>query len=56
MPKVGYEDITKAKSAIIHYIWGHYQSVRPHSFNYYLPPAEKERRYFNQNLLSDVLI
>ncbi|MGB2784612.1 IS630 transposase-related protein [Psychrobacter sp.] len=29
--------------------------MRPHSFNNYLPPAEKERRYFDQNLLSGVL-
>ena len=55
MPKGGYEDIAEAKSAIVDYIWGYYQSVRPHTFNDYLPPAEKERRYFNQNLLSAVL-
>ena len=54
MPKGGYEDIFEAKSAITDYIWGYYQSVRPHSFNDYLPPAEKERRYFNQILLSGV--
>tara|TARA_R110000751_G_scaffold30035_2_gene77163 strand:- start:555 stop:743 length:189 start_codon:yes stop_codon:yes gene_type:complete len=51
----GYEDIAEASSAISDYIWGYYQTVRPHSFNNYLPPAEKERRYFNQNLLSGVL-
>ena len=45
MPKGGYEDIAEAKSAIVDYIWGYYQSVRPHTFNDYLPPAEKERRY-----------
>ena len=55
MPKGGYEDIAEAKSAIVDYIWAYYQSVRPHTFNDYLPPAEKERRYFNQNLLSAVL-
>ncbi len=55
MPKGGYEDIAEAKCAISDYIWGYYQTVRPHSFNNYLPPAEKERRYFNQNLLSGVL-
>ncbi len=55
MPKGGYKNITEARTAIIDYIWGYYQSVRPHSFNDYLPPAEKERRYFNQNLLSGVL-
>ena len=55
MPKGGYEDIAEASSAISDYIWGYYQTVRPHSFNNYLTPAEKERRYFNQNLLSGVL-
>ncbi|MGP5438219.1 MULTISPECIES: integrase core domain-containing protein [Psychrobacter] len=55
MPKGGFEDIAEASNAISDYIWGYYQTVRPHSFNNYLPPAEKERRYFNQNLLSGVL-
>ena len=55
MPKDGYEDIAEAKQAIIDYIWGYYQFVRPHSFNDYLPPAEKEKRYSNKNLLSAVL-
>ena len=55
MPKVGYEDIAEASSAISDYIWGYYQTVRPHSFNNYLTPLEKEKRYFNQNLLSGVL-
>ncbi len=35
MPKGGYENIAEAKSAIIDYIWGYYQTVRPHSFNDY---------------------
>lgn len=48
MPKGGYEDIAEAKSAIVDYIWGYYQTVRPHAFNDYLSPAEKEKRYFNQ--------
>ena len=55
MPKGGYEDIAEAKSAISSYIWGYYQTVRPHSFNDYLTPIETERRYFNQNLLKVVL-
>ena len=55
MPKGGYEYIAEASSAISDYIWGYYQTVRPHSFNNYLTPAETERRYFNQNLLSGVL-
>ena len=56
MPKGGYEDILEAKSAITGYIWGYYQTVRPHTFNNYLTPLEAERRYFNKNLLSGVLI
>ena len=54
MPKGGYENITEAKQDVCDYIWGYYQTVRPHSFNNYLPPVEKEKRYFNQNLLSGV--
>lgn len=56
MPKGGYEDIAEAKQAICDYIWGYYQSVRPHTFNNYLTPLEKEKQYFNKNLLSSVLI
>lgn len=41
MPKNGYEDIAEASNAISDYMWGYYQTVRPHSFNNYLPPAEK---------------
>ncbi|WP_414479079.1 IS3 family transposase [Psychrobacter sp. LV10R520-6] len=55
MLKGGYKDIAEASTAIIDYIWGYYQTVRPHTFNDYLPPAEKEKRYFNKNLLSGVL-
>lgn len=55
MPKSGYENIFEAKSAIADYIWGYYQTVRPHTFNNYLTPLEKEKRYFNKNLLSGVL-
>lgn len=55
MPKNGYENIAEAKSAIIDYIWGYYQTVRPHTFNNYLTPLEKEKRYFNKNLLLGVL-
>ena len=56
MPKGGYQHIAEASTAVIDYIWGYYQTVRPHRFNGYLPPAEKERRYFNENLLKSVLI
>ncbi len=55
MPKVGYETITEAKIAISNYIWGYYQTVRPHRFNNYLTPVETEKRYFTKNLLSGVL-
>ena len=55
MPKGGYETITETKIAISNYIWGYYQTVRPHSFNNYLTPVETEKRYFNKNLLSGVL-
>ncbi|MGA6102879.1 DDE-type integrase/transposase/recombinase [Psychrobacter pocilloporae] len=54
MLKGGYENITEAKQDICDYIWGYYQTVRPHSFNNSLTPLETERRYFNQNLLSGV--
>lgn len=54
MPKNGYDNIDEAQQAVNDYIWGYYQSVRPHSFNEYLTPSEKERLYFNKNLLSTV--
>ncbi|MBZ1391476.1 transposase [Psychrobacter pacificensis] len=54
MPKNGYDNMDEARQAVNDYIWGYYQSVRPHSFNEYLTPSEKERLYFNKNLLSTV--
>lgn len=54
MPKNGYDNIDEAWQAVNDYIWGYYQSVRPHSFNEYLTPSKKERLYFNKNLLSTV--
>lgn len=54
MPKNGYDNIDEARQAVNDYIWVYYQSVRPHSFNEYLTPSEKERIYFNKNLLSTV--
>lgn len=54
MPKNGYDNIDEARQAVNDYIWGYYQSVRPHSFNEYLTPSKKERLYFNKNLLSTV--
>lgn len=55
IPRDGYENIDEASTAITDYIWDYYQTVRPHTFNNYLTPAEKEKRYFNKNLLSGVL-
>jgi len=49
--KGGYEDISEAKQAISNYIWGYYQSIRTHTFDDYLTPAEKECRYFNKYFL-----
>jgi putative transposase len=54
MPKDGYEDMNEAKQAVNDYIWGYYQTIRPHTFNNYLTPVEKEKRYFNKNLLTVV--
>ena len=42
--------------------WGYYQTIRPsdhqtirpHTFNNYLTPVEKEKRYFNRNFLAVV--
>ena len=55
MPKGGYDNIAGAKIAIVDYIWGYYQTVRPHTFNNYLTLLEKDKRYFNQNFLSCLL-
>lgn len=49
MPKHGYDDVTCAKLDIADYIVGYYCQVRPHSFNDYLTPVEKEKQFFNQN-------
>ena len=54
MPKHGYDDVTGAKLDIADYIVGYYCQVRPHSFNDYLTPVEKENQFFNQNLLEPV--
>jgi putative transposase len=54
MPKHGYDDVTCAKLDIADYIVGYHCQVRPHSFNDYLTPVEKEKQFFNQNLLEPV--
>ena len=54
IPKSGYENLQQAKQHVSDYILGYYQNVRPHSFNDNLPPAMKEKQFFNQNLLKVV--
>ncbi|OBX84248.1 transposase [Moraxella atlantae] len=54
MPKNGYDDLVQAKFDVANYILGYYSQVRPHSFNDYLTPVEKERQFFNQSLLGFV--
>lgn len=51
VPKKGYEYLEHAKHDVSDYIFGYYQTIRPHAFNDYLPPATKEEQFFNQNLL-----
>ena len=48
MPKNGYVDLQQAQQQISDYIWSYYRCVRPHTFNDYLTPMEKERLFFNQ--------
>lgn len=55
LPKGGYEDISEAIQAIIDYIWGYYQSLKPQTFNDYLSTAEKDKLHFNRKLLSGFL-
>lgn len=51
MPKQGYDDLASAKTEIADYIVGYYSQLRPHSFNNYQSPVEKEKQFFNQSLL-----
>nr|MBS9779284.1 IS3 family transposase [Moraxellaceae bacterium] len=51
MPKNGYENQKEATRQITQYIWGYYSKRRPHTHNNFLTPFEKERQFFNQNLL-----
>lgn len=48
MPKNGYADLQQTKQSVADYSLGYYRNIRPHSFNQYLTPVEKERRFFNQ--------
>lgn len=45
MPKNAYDDLAQAKFDVANL--GYYSQVRPHSFNDYLTPAEKEKQFFN---------
>ena len=54
VPKTGYDDLAQARVDVASYIIGYYSQVRPHSFNDYLTPVEKEIQFFNQNLLKAV--
>lgn len=54
MPKHGYENIQEAKVDVVNYILGYDSQLRPHSFNNYLSPVEKERQFFNKALLGVV--
>ena len=54
MPLNGYDDLAQARVDVASYILGYYSQIRPHSFNNYLTPVEKENQFFNQNLLKTV--
>lgn len=54
MPLNGYDDLAQARIDVANYILGYYCQVRPHAFNNYLTPVEKENQFFNQNLLKTV--
>lgn len=47
MPRNGYVDLAQAEHDIADYILGYYSHLRPHAFNGYLTPAERERLFFN---------
>lgn len=44
----------EANTDVASYILGYYSQIRPHSFNNYLSPVEKERQFFNKTLLEVV--
>lgn len=54
MPLNGYDDLAQASVDVASYILGYYCQVRPHTFNNYLTPVQKEKQFFNQNLLKTV--
>ena len=54
MPLDGYEDLAQARVDVASYILGYYCQVRPHHFNNYLTPVEKEKQFFSENLLEPV--
>lgn len=46
MPTCGYHSIREVKDAVMNYITGYYNTVRPHSYNGGLTPNESEERYW----------
>ena len=54
MPLDGYKDLALARVDVASYILGYYCQVRPHHFNNYLTPVEKEKQFFSENLLDAV--
>ena len=54
MPLNGYDDLAQARIDVASYIIGYYSQIRPHSFNNYLTPVEKEKQFFSENLLDTV--
>ena len=47
-------DLAQARIDVASYIIGYYSQIRPHSFNNYLTPVEKEKQFFIENLLDTV--
>ena len=46
VPTTGYRLFIEAENAVIKYIIGYYNQVRPHSYNGGLTPNESEKRYW----------
>lgn len=47
IPETGYHSFVEAKEQITNYIVGYYSRFRPHSYNDWLTPNEKEKKYWN---------
>tara|TARA_B110000014_G_scaffold261735_1_gene254063 strand:+ start:497 stop:856 length:360 start_codon:yes stop_codon:yes gene_type:complete len=46
IPTTGYRSFTEAENAVVKYIMGYYNEVRPHSYNGRLTPNESDKRYW----------